>query len=460
MAQARWRSEIVSLLRLAVPIAGVQVSQMLMGVVDTLVAGHISAQDLAAVAMGFSIWMPPSIFGAGIAMATSPIVAHLLGAGARSQIRPALQHGIYTAVIAGLVAMSVILLARLHVAALAPDAQTALIAREYLLGVSWGIPALVLLQVLRSYLEALNLGRPLMVSGIAGLLLNIPANLALAHGWGPLPALGGAGCGYATALVFWAMLLGLSWHILRSRPCRGTQPFRRWRRPRLSLLGEQLRLGLPIGIAISVEGTIFAVIALLVAPLGAAVVAGHQVVLNITSTVFMAPLSMSMALTARTGHALGARNPQLARQRCLLAFGLVSTLAMGSAAAMLLMPQAIAGLFTSSPDVLETATRLLGIAALFQLSDALQVTAAGALRGYKDSRGPLIVSFIAYWGVGLCLGHSLGHGLWGLPALGVDGYWYGLLAGLSIGAILNLGRLIRRHWAGSTIDAAAPESPV
>jgi MATE family multidrug resistance protein len=227
---------------------------------------------------------------------------------------------------------------------------------------------------------------------------------------------------------------------LATRPrYRSLALFGRLDRPRRREITDLLRLGLPIGLTILFEAGYFSVSGLLISSLGATPVAGHQVAINFAAMSFMIPLGVAMATTVRVGHALGRGEPRAARFTAWVGIGLALSAQTVSAAVMLLAPSQIAGLYTRDPEVARVAVRLLFLAALFQLSDGLQVGSAGALRGFKDTRAPLLITLVAYWFVGLPVGLTLGIA----GGLGARGIWMGMIAGLTVAAALLLGRLVR-----------------
>lgn len=420
-----------------------QLSHMAMGFVDTVMAGRVSPDDLAAVAIGSSIWMPVYLALAGILMALTPIVAHHYGAGVYDAIAPVLRQGMWLALVLGIGAFFLLrhMTPLMEVMEIEPKVQQ--LTLDYLRAIAWGFPPLILYQALRSFSEGLSITRPIMVIGMLGLGLNIPANYVLIYGKLGFPAMGGVGCGWASALVMWFLCLGMGAWILRSRGYRFLPSLLQVEWPALRQQWRIIWLGAPIGIAFFVETSMFAVIALLVASLGATVVAGHQIALNFTSLLFMVPLSISMAITIRVGQLVGAGEAYQAR------FSAVSGIAITLGTALLfsttifaLAPQ-IAQMYSPDPGVQAMAVTLLLLAALFQISDALQVSAAGGLRGYKDTRIPMLITFVAFWGIGLPLGYILGLSPWLLEPLGAAGFWIGLVAGLSAAAAMQGLRLYR-----------------
>ncbi len=441
-------SELKSLLHLSVPIILAQLSQCAMGFVDTVMAGRVSSVDLAAVAMGSSIWFPAFLFLLGIVMAVTPSVAQLHGAGKKEEIG----HHVRQAMILGLLlSVAVIPLLRNAGAVLAwmeVDPQAVPLTLGYLEGVSWGMPAIVLFFILRHFSEGLSCSKPSMVVGFVGLAFNVVANYILIYGKFGLPALGGVGCGWATALTNWVMCLCLLIIVWRGRVYRPARLFAEWPRPDWAELLRILRLGLPIGCSIFVEASVFAVIALLIGSLGSDTVAAHQVCLNFASLVFMVPLSISSAISVRVGQAVGRGEMAMARRAGYTGIALTLVIALFTSTLCFLFPGPVAAIYTDNGQVAEMAIALLALAALFQVSDAAQVSTAGALRGYKDTRTPMLLQVFSYWGVGLPLGYTLGlTSLWG-PAMGARGFWIGLIAGLSVSAVLlslRLRKVTLRH---------------
>ncbi|MBU0901843.1 MATE family efflux transporter [Pseudomonas sp. MIL19] len=427
----RTRTELCSLLKLATPIIIAQLANTAMGFVDTVMAGRVSPQDLAAVALGNSIWIPVFLLMTGILLATTPKVAQRFGSGAHTEIGPLVRQALWLALGVG-VAAAVILWNAEFVLRLM-DVEPALIepAMGYLRAVGCGFPAVALYHVLRCFSDGLGHTRPSMVIGLCGLALNIPLNYIFIYGKLGVPAMGGVGCGWATGLVMTFMFLSMLWWVKWAPFYQPSKIFSHFEWPQWKVLKRLLSVGLPIGIAVFAESSIFAVIALLIGGLGATVVAGHQIALNFSSMVFMIPYSLGMAATVRVGQALGRGEPREAR----FAAGVSMAAALGyaclSASLMLLLREDIAQIYTPDTTVIAVATTLLVYSALFQFSDAIQVTAAGALRGYQDTRVTMILTLFAYWGIGLPVGYVLGLTDWFGQPTGPSGLWQGLIVGLT-----------------------------
>ena len=439
---SRTSTEFKGLMLLAIPIIIAQLSYAAMGFADTVMAGSVSAHDLAAVALGNSLWVPVFLLMTGTLLATTPKVAQRFGAGQLSEIAPLVHQALWLALLIGVLcgaalwnAESVLHLMQVEGSLIEPT-------MGYLRAVACGFPAIALFHVLRCYSDGLGLTRPTMVLAIIGLLLNIPLNYIFIHGKLGLPAMGGVGCGWATALVMLIMLLGMLAWVSWAQHYKNVRLLHQFQRPQWKVIRRLLSVGLPIGISVFAEASIFAVIALLIGAMGATMVAGHQIALNFSSMVFMIPYSLGMAVTVRVGHALGAGSARDARFASGIGMGAALLYACLSSSAMLVLREDIARIYTTDLTVVTVAGSLLIYAAIFQFSDAIQVTAAGALRGYQDTRISMLITLFAYRGIGLPVGYSLGLStLWGAPS-GPVGLWQGLVVGLTSAAILLGFRLV------------------
>ncbi|MBN1141972.1 MAG: MATE family efflux transporter [Deltaproteobacteria bacterium] len=428
---------------LAAPIFMAQLAHQTLAFVDTLMAGRVSAEDLAGVAVGGSLWIPTFLFIHGVLLSLTPMVAQLAGAGRTDETGPLVRRGLLVAIPLALIGILLLRHAGWVFTRMEVAPQVASIAIGYLKGISWGVPGLALFLLLRNLSEGLGQTRPSMVIGLAGIPVNAASNYLLIYGKMGLPALGGAGCGWASALTLWFMAGCMVLTIWRFRRYRSTRFFDPARRHGGEGALHILRLGLPIGFSLLVEASAFALIALFLSPLGGHVVAAHQITLNYSSLIFILPLSIAIAITIRVGHAVGKKRYD--RARLVSATGLLVNIfiAVATVALTLILARQIAGIYTHDAEVIAIATGLLYLNAFFQLPDAFQVGTAAALRGYKDTRIPLGLIVIAYWVIGLPLGYTLAMtGFWG-PPLGARGFWISLIVGLCVAAVLLGGRLYR-----------------
>lgn len=437
----RTLSEWGTLIRLGTPILVAQLAQMANGAIDTVMAGHASAEDLAAVGIGSSLWMPLFLFFMGLLGALQPIISGYRGAGDNHRIMPTTWQGLYIAAIGAVLMMVALANVRPILAMLELESTTAGITQGYLDAFIWGVPALFLIVALRGLTDGLGHTKVIMVFSLLGTLCNLPLNYIFIYGKLGLPAMGGVGCGWATAIANGIAALALVIYLNRSAAYRRFHLLASWCRPDGAQIRYILAIGVPIGFTIFVEASIFSVIALFLAPLGPVVVAGHQIALNVTSLMFMVPLSLGMALTLRVSFLVGARAPDTARLISRSSLLLAGAIALVFASGLWLGSGLVAQLYTSDPEVQAVTIALLLWAALFQIVDVIQVTCISALRGYKDTRIPMLIMLFSFWGVSLPLGYVLTFTDSLVPAMGAAGFWIGLTAGLTSASVLLMTRL-------------------
>ncbi len=316
------------------------------------------------------------------------------------------------------------------------EKQTVLLAKEYLEAIMWGVPPLLWFAVLRHFLQGLSRPRVVMMITIGGVVLNAGANYVFMHGRLGFRALGVAGCGWASTLVFWSMFLVMVCFIWIKEEFRVYRLFDRFSKPDSHNFSEIFRIGWPIGVMQGLEVSLFSATTFLMGLFGVTVLAAHQIALQCASYTFMIPLGLSLAVSVRVGQATGRKDLAGAHRAGYVGVGFGAGFMMISATCFWLLPGSIISLFldidsAANTEVVAQTIALLGIAAAFQVCDGVQVTAAGALRGLKDTRAPMVVALIAYWFVGLSSGYLLGFQLnWG-----GGGLWWGLVLGLTTAAI-------------------------
>ena len=425
---------------LSAPLVVGQLSSMGMNVVNTVLAGTHGTETLAAIGIGAPAWSVVILLCIGVLMALLPTVAQLAGAGQRDAIGPVFRQALWLALAMGVTLFAVMRLAPLVLGGfIAPEVMPGVTA--FLHGISWGAPALAFYFCLRYVAEGVAWTVPTMVIGASGLVVLLPLGWALMDGWGALPQLDAGGLGLATALVLWLQVTAMALTLSRSRRCADLALFKRFDWPNPAVIGQLLRLGVPMGLAIFMEGSLFIATALLIATLGTIPIAAHQVAILAASVAFMVPLGVAMGTTVRVGQAAGAGDAEGVRfaARAGWIIGLVTQTA--SALLLVLGGAWLASLISDDAEVIGLAAGLMLFAAVFQYTDGLQAVSAGALRGLKDTRIPAFVTIFSYWGLGLPIGAFLGgvaHR--GVPVfglgLGPTGYWIGLIVGLSVAAVL------------------------
>lgn len=445
---ATLRQEAHTLGKLALPMMVAQIAQVATGFVDTVMAGHVSTDDLAAVSLGSSVFITVYVTLMGIASAMNPILSQQVGRGDTHQIGATARQGLWFGLMLGVLGMLLMLaiqpLLRLWLDLPASVEDKAML---FITGSAMGMPAAILHRALYAFSSSLNHTRPIMLVSICGLLLNIPLNYALIHGLAGLPALGGAGCGWATGMVMWfnaAALFAVIKYQQAYQPYGLTGGFS-W--PQWQRFPAFIKLGLPIGLSFFVEVSLFSFIALLVAKLGTTVVATHQAVLNFSSVIYMIPQSIGVALTIRVGQRVGAGDYRGARTVCGVGLAMGVALACLTMVWVLLGRESIMRTYSSDPAVITLGMSLMLFAAFYQLTDAMQTIASAALRGYKITTMPMVIHIVSFWLVGLGLGSLLGLGHLPLPGLslpmGVHGFWLALVISLSLAGLLLVSYLSR-----------------
>lgn len=434
-----FKVETRNLLHLAWPILAAQLAQMGMAVVDTVMAGRVSADDLAGVSLGGSIMWPVMMLITGVLQAVTPTVSQLHGANKHQDIGEVIRQALYVA----LLGAGFIILVLTHVepiyTLMQVDPIALDIAVQYLEMTAWGIPAVMGYFVLRFLCEGMGFTRPAMFIAGTALLIKIPLNYVFIHGHFGVPALGGVGCGVATAIVMWFEFFIISLFALGKR-FEVVGWHKRLSAPSPARIIALLKVGAPIGATMFFEMGLFSGITLLLGRFGSEVVAAHTIAINLGGLTFMFPLALGMAATIRVGFNVGADNIAGARLTASVALLLTVMAAVALAFFVVAFRARIAGLYTSDSQVLTLAMSLMAFVAVYQLFDNIQATVLGALRGYKDTRVPMYITLVSYWFVGLPLGCMLGFGWVGEP-MGVYGFWVAMVVSLALVAICVCYRL-------------------
>lgn len=428
-----FKTEAVHTLKLGLPVIAAQLLQMSMNFVDTVMAGNLSAEALAAVAVGGAVFIPFIMLAAGIMMAITPIVAQLYGGRNFPEIGINARQGLWLSQLLAIPVFFAIRNLGIVMEFLDVTQEIIPVAIGYLRAISWGIFPLCAYMALRFFNEGMSVTRPSMYFALIGVLVNIPANYVLMYGKLGLPQLGAIGCGYASSVVALVMFLGMLIFTIQHKPYRRFEIFSSFKMPEWSYLKEILRIGVPIGLSSTMEVTMFALVSLLMGSLSAVAVAGHQVAINFSAMTFMVPFGLSTAITTRVGNAIGKQSISEARRRGFVGITLSTFFMSITAVIMFTIPDLITSIYTQNEAVQQVAISLLYMAAIFQISDGLQVSSYGALRGLKDTTVPMYVNLFAYWVVGLPLGYFLGITL----DFGPQGLWIGLIAGLTVAAIFH-----------------------
>ncbi len=434
--QEKWRQFIAIL----IPILITQLGMFSISFFDTMMSGRYSPNDLAGVAIGSSLWVPVFTGLSGILLAVTPIVAQLIGGNNRKDVPFSVVQGIYAAIVLAIVVISIgslVLNPILNGMNLEPEVRE--IAYQYLVALSLGMIPLFIYNVLRSFIDALGKTRVTMFITLLTLPINVVFNYLFIFGKFGFPELGGIGAGYASAITYWLITFIAFGVIHKVEPFKDFSVFRKLYKVSLSSWKELFKIGIPIGLSIFFEVSIFSAVTLLMSQYSTEIIAAHQAAINFASFLYMIPLSISMALTIVVGFEVGAKRLQDAKQYSWMGVSTAVVLAVIYGVILFAFRNEVGILYTDDPQVLQLIGHFLLYAVFFQLSDAIQAPVQGALRGYKDVNVTFIMAMISYWVIGLPLGYVLAN----FTELGPYGYWVGLISGLTTGALTLSGRLLK-----------------
>ena len=437
------RDEFRSLWQIAWPLLIAQTAQIGTGVVDTLMAGNYGDIDLAAIAVGFNIWLPLYLIILGTLFACSAIVAQDYGAGRIERVRSFLPQGLWVAI--GLSAVMTPLClnsgALIELMGL-PDA-TAAKTIACVSKVGLGFPALGIFMALRYHTQGLGITAPFALASVVGFIANVPLNYMLIFGHWGAPELGAEGCGLATATSMWISTAIIVIYTLTSKTLTPYMPEQWLQAPNRQRIAEILMVGIPVGFTFFLETGVFSAITLLIATLGDVAVAAHQIAINIWDVFYIPMVSIGSAMATRMGHAIGAKNPngvKMALRVGAMLSGLVGALTM---LLLLLFPNAIISAYTQSSDIYDLAMKLLRLAALFIMIDVVQILGSFVLRAYKETRYPFIVVTFSYWGLALPLGYFMTIGSGNNSTEGTIDFWYATILGIAVATALISWRVRR-----------------
>jgi len=422
---------------LAFPIIIAQLIHMSMSFVDTVMTGNLSAQDLAAVSVGHHSILLFEIFGISIISAIQPIIAQMHGArGKKPAVGIVVVQGIFIGQLFAILLLIGAEYAHLILPLFSIDSQVVDISARYIRAYSWRFPASFVMIALINYYSGITNTKIAMYISIGALCINIVGNYILIFGNLGAPQLGAQGAGYTSALASWIGMIAMVIYTLKNKKYRDYKIFRQIHKFDLTVMKEIFRIGSPIGFSTVFEVGLFSFFTLLTGRLGLLTIAGNQIALNFASITFMIPLALSQATAIRVGNYIGKQEIDLAKYVGYIGY-LISFMVMSTAAfIMIVFPHTIAGFYTIDLQVQEIASGLLVFAGIFQISDGIQVAGMGALKGFKDTKVPMIVNLFSYWAIGVTLGYYFCFNL----GYGASGLWTGLILGLTTAAILHAWR--------------------
>ena len=438
-----------SILRLAGPLIVNNIVIAGMTLANTLFAGRLGPEPLAGVAVGGSYYQMFWLFGLGVLMSISPIVAHAYGGGRDEEVGRRFRQGVWLALILAVPLVSALACVTPMLRGFGTDARAIPHAASYVYAMCFGMPAMLVFLAHRYTSEGIGWTRPVIYTAFVGLAANVLGNWVFTLGHLGAPSLGAQGCGIATAAANWSMLISMHLYQRRHAIYRRFGLFARFEAPDGRALREILALGLPIAGSVVSEGALFAVAALLMSTLGTVTVAAHQVAISYASLMFMIPLALHSATTIHVGHQAGRGDRVAARNAGWSGIAMCGIVMALSSLVLLAAREHIAAAYTTDQAVRQLSVFLLLFVAVFQVPDGLQVGSAGALRGFKDAKVPMALNFTAYWLIGFPAAWWFGIRQGAGPA----GIWGGLIAGLVSCAVLLMLRY--RRISATPVPAAA-----
>ena len=447
--------EVRATLVLAAPIVLAQLSQMAMSFIDVVMVGRLGTEALAGAVLGSTVFFTLALVCVGVILSVNPTVSQAFGADDDETVGRAARQGLWLATFLGLPLVVALGYTEPLLLATGQDPEVAALAAGYLRAIRWGLVPNLWFTALRGLCEGVGRPRSVLVVTLLGVGVNVLGNTALMFGkWG-FPALGLEGTGWSSAAVMLVMFIALGLHVRLAPSLRRYRVFVGLRRPDAEMLRYLFALGWPMGVGFGLEAGLFSAATLVMGTFGQTALAAHQVALNAASVAFMVPLGIGMAGSVRVGQAAGGGDAAGAARAGWTAIALGGSFMALSALLFWLRPEWVVWLYAGrdpDPAVAELAIGLLGVAAVFQLVDGVQASAAGALRGLKDTRVPMLIGAVSYWGLGLSLGAGLG--VYG--GAGPRGLWWGLTLGLAAAAVLLSARFWRLTSAGRRL-AFSPE---
>ena len=436
------KEETKSFLKLAAPMFGSQVALQLIGINSVIQSGNYSSEVLAGILMANGLYWPLMFGLGGVIFFVTPMVAQLFGANKLKEIGPLVRQAMWLVI--PIVLFIMILLGQASKLLVFVGVEEGIIKHtdEYLSMFIFAIPPIMLSQPLRSLSEGITRPRPIMYINIGMLVMAVIGNYCFIYGnWG-FPEMGARGAGLSAIIGTWTALFTLIFYVWWSKNYKSTEFFSRFDWPSLRVIKDILRGGIPLGLSNFFEIGMFSGSTLILGSLGSQVVAAHGIALNIGGLLFMVPMSIGLAAAVRVGNKVGEQDFKGARYSSFYAVKFGSSLGLINSFLLLLFAELIvSSIFTDDQAVISTAVVLLMFAALFQVADAVAMCGMGSLRGYKDTFGPMLIVFVAYWIIGLPFGYSLAVTDTWAVTLGAAGMWSGMCIGLIIAASCMLWRL-------------------
>jgi len=444
MRNQAWFEHFVEILRLAIPLIIANVAMIGMEVIDTIMAGQASAEDLAGLAIGGNIWLVLEMAIYGVILATTPRIARFHGAKNKAEITTEVQQSLILMGLLGVIAMLVLLVAIPFIPYLGTSDNVTHIAQGYTEIIAYSLPISGICWALFALLEGHGLMRFVMLSSLAAVTLNLIFDYIFVFGKFGFPALGGIGCAWTTTIIYWLWGFSVIVYVSRHKLLKQYQIFSHWPGIILARWRAIFALGLPISLAIIAEEGFFSFSALLIAPLGTEPLGAHQITIQIVALVLMFGLGIGQATAIFVAKGIGESKPTEMVNYISAGFKMVASFGIVVGGFVFIFREQLPSLFTQDLRIAAISTAIMFFAPLYLVIDILQVWAAQTLRGFEDTKIPMMIQITSYWLIGFPLGYSLGNTqFWGAN-YGVYGFWVGIFSGILLGSCFLCIRLYKK----------------
>ncbi|WP_168895019.1 MATE family efflux transporter [Enterobacteriaceae endosymbiont of Donacia tomentosa] len=435
--------EIKKLFRIAIPILFTQIVYILIGLVNIVMSGHFSKIDAVVISMGTSIWLPIILFSHGILLPLIPLISEFNVINNKKNINEYIKQAYVLTIIMSSITMFV-----LHeITYLIPlfiNKNLYLVTKLklYLNIILYSIPGYLFLQILRCVCESLLLISLEMMISFLGILLYVPINYIFTYGYNLVPQFGSIGCAISTVLIYWIMFFLTGILLSKSTYSKKIKVFNIFNKPNIKILTKLFKLGIPIGLTIFFEITLFTIVALLISNMSIEEAISHQISISFSSLIFVIPFSLSIATTIRIGYYLGLGLKNKAKFVSWIAQLIGIIISFFICFISIIFRKQIAAIYNLNLDIINISSYLILLVSIYQVSDSIQIIGCGILKGYQDTKSIFFITFFSYWILGLPIGYILSITDWISSPMGPAGFWIGFIIGFTIAAILTVMRII------------------
>ncbi|QJC37230.1 MATE family efflux transporter [Enterobacteriaceae endosymbiont of Donacia thalassina] len=436
--------ETKKLFNIAIPIILTQIAYLLISIINMIMASSFNKIDMAVISIGTSIWLPIILFGHGIFLSLIPIITKLYISQNNKKITNYIKQSYLLAITLSLIMMFILYKINFLISLLFNNKFFILKIKKFLNIIIWSIPGYLLLQITRCLCISLSLTIPDMIISWIGVVLYIPINYIFIYGFSYIPSFGGLGCGLSTVLIYWILFIITIIWMLKSIYFKKIKCFNLLNKPDFKILKKILKLGLPIGLSIFCEITLFSIVSLLISSMMKIDdIISHQIALNFSSFIFIIPLSLSISTTILIGYYLGLGNKKKAKIISWISQSIGIIISIFTILISIIFKKKIASLYNLNLNIINLSSHLILLSSIYQFSDSIHVIGTGILKGYKDTKFIFLITFISYWIISFPIGYILSFTNLITHPMGPSGFWIGFIIGLTTGAILIILRIIK-----------------